>query len=682
MVKISLKNGKANVSISGLGKIAEVKIKQALEFGFNEQVNLLIKWMGDKKEKEFMLNIHGRPGKIGVVKSELNIIELSKIGSDETLESLKVIFYHSIRHLLNSQESEATAQQHTVALLTTYPELLKAHAKLVASNNEGIKANSRWAYIVGQRNNLERQEFVYKISANRVAIFASIQEKFNRRMKLNWRRPPEKTELVLDGKVESELKLMLIDEHIQRLSSDIDGRDNVLIPHQNFYFNSWFVMFKDGVIHYVFDEFDQEERIYSSIVVYNNGRIAIESLKYIKGSEDAKDRIVLNETGEDLTDKVRLAFFGQQIVKDGELVNVDDIREQFADYRHLEEPFQHSIFGIDEKGDIIIMSVGGDRKNPKEALTIEQAAEFAKSKGSYNAILLSNGGDVNPRENGELMVASPAGTIGSVVSMARPWSTAAIAIVKKDEENTENRHQDNTKTGGARSNKKRAVIDIEDLDQDALVDLFIDEIIKRKKHHVHLVIAFMNAFIKGDFDALYETFDKTLGVEKDEYIGLIKSLFAKYEKLSDQAKLVLVLATIFHDCGALKGTRDWDHNVIGAGRVKNLLLEQGFDPEIGEKVSRMVDFHAFYTYLGVEFFPADFMALTEEEKEILFFISVFDGSGRISGNSLVPWKIRHLIDLRNHKIEELEKSGEFYAYRLGNRLSPYTFAQESEQAIG
>jgi hypothetical protein len=90
--------------------------------------------------------------------------------------------------------------------------------------------------------------------------------------------------------------------------------------------------------------------------------------------------------------------------------------------------------------------------------------------------------------------------------------------------------------------------------------------------------------------------------------------------------------------------------------------------------------HGFYSNIGVDYLPKDFSGLTDEEKDILLLIGVFDCSGRAKGNILVPWKLQKLISLRNNGIEEFTKEGNFYEYRFQNLLIPILFTNREQSA--
>ncbi|MBU2504655.1 MAG: phosphodiester glycosidase family protein, partial [Candidatus Omnitrophica bacterium] len=354
--------------------------------------------------------------------------------------SLKIKFYHELRHLIHPQESEATNQQYTIDNLAAHPQILKAHLRIISPEvKNGITPKPNWLYILTCIKENKIQEFAYTTSQEEIEVFASIQEELNGRMKFD--RTPGVFKIVIDGvRQEGVVPFRLIDEHLRGLMPFIGQSDYILIPHFNFYMNDWFVMFKERVIYHQDGEFNEQglsiyggkERTYTCFVAYRDGRKSIERLRFIKGVKGERDRIELVSTGEDITDEVRLAFFGQQILREGRVVPLLNIDDEFADRDHVTQPYQHNILGITKDGKIVIAALGGDRGKGQGVMP-PGAAKFIKSKGAYNAILLSNGGDVNIRFNEDLVTFSTSGRTGTGKSLVRPWSTALIVFAINNE---------------------------------------------------------------------------------------------------------------------------------------------------------------------------------------------------------------------------------------------------------
>jgi len=207
----------------------------------------------------------------------------------------------------------------------------------------------------------------------------------------------------------------------------------------------------------------------------------------------------------------------------------------------------------------------------------------------------------------------------------------------------------------------------------------LNEIIERKHPHVRKVISVMEYFIAHDFDALCKTFSSEMSINENEYKQSLEELFLIYQTLSPEAKEVLKIATIFHDIGSIKNKRDWIHNQIGAKSVKAILRRLNYSERFIEKVSKIILHHGFYSNVGVDYLPKDFSGFTEEEKDILLLIGVFDCSGRATGNILVPWKIQELISIRRTKAEKFIAGKDFYKYRFQNLLSPIVFTDPTQR---
>ena len=336
-VKVAMVDGKAVVRFAKElfvkrppKNVDTAAVIRALEFGFNEQIDSLVAWMGDQSEREFAFVFHGRAGpmteiKNGVMYLSYHAVRAPPAGTlaSNLAKALKIILYQAVRHLLHPKESAATVQQHTITLLKAQPKLLEAYLAIVGSDTKnGIPTNPRWLYILDSIQQGRLQEFVHIIPAGSAEIFGSIQEEFNNRMRFDWNIK----KVILDGQVqEGRVLLKYHDDHIRGLKEQIAGRQYLYIPHSNFYFVPWFVMFKDGTIYHRDDEFnkqglsihDGKERIYTSLVAYKDGRISIERLRFIKGIGSRKDRleVVLPTQNMDITEEARLAFFGQQILK-------------------------------------------------------------------------------------------------------------------------------------------------------------------------------------------------------------------------------------------------------------------------------------------------------------------------------------------------------------------------------
>ncbi|MCQ9208808.1 MAG: (d)CMP kinase, partial [Omnitrophica bacterium] len=200
-------------------------------------------------------------------------------------------------------------------------------------------------------------------------------------------------------------------------------------------------------------------------------------------------------------------------------------------------------------------------------------------------------------------------------------------------------------------------------------------IIESKHSHVFKVVEFMENFIAGNFEALYETFGPTK-VDKKEYFRLLGQLHKVYQALSDEDREVLRVAAVFHDIGSRRGERNWIHSEIGSRIVKDILRKLGHKEDFIAKVSKVILYHPLFANLGVDYLPKDLQELSKEEKDILLLMMLSDASGRAQGNTLTPWKIKRLIDLRRGDFNHTD----FYKLRFGARLSPLTL-QDNEADI-
>ncbi|MBI2119130.1 MAG: phosphotransferase [Elusimicrobia bacterium] len=103
-----------------------------------------------------------------------------------------------------------------------------------------------------------------------------------------------------------------------------------ILPNGNLGFNDWFVGIINGKVYHHAKE-PLRDRTYSMVVTKIDGTSSTKELhfKEISGVIRAYDG-----EDQDITDKIKYAFFGQQIVKDGKY-NLEEITEQFDDIRHV-----------------------------------------------------------------------------------------------------------------------------------------------------------------------------------------------------------------------------------------------------------------------------------------------------------------------------------------------------------
>ncbi|MCX5704078.1 MAG: radical SAM protein, partial [Candidatus Omnitrophica bacterium] len=212
-----------------------------------------------------------------------------------------------------------------------------------------------------------------------------------------------------------------------------------------------------------------------------------------------------------------------------------------------------------------------------------------------------------------------------------------------------------------------------------ILDGRLADIVERKQIHVQAVIAFMVSFVNRQFDALYNTLDTNLRVNKEEYIVQMGRLWMRYASLVDEAKEALIVATVLHDVGAIKGERDWTHNQMGSHIARTVLPQHGYSVEFADRIAFLVWHHGFWHNLGADFLPIDYQDFSEEDKDTLLLLSVFDFSGRAGGNRLTAENIRYLISLRDILIDDYHRNDKFYEYRMQNLLAPALFTTTAQK---
>ena len=104
------------------------------------------------------------------------------------------------------------------------------------------------------------------------------------------------------------------------------------------------------------------------------------------------------------------------------------MEDQFSDKRHIYQPYQHSALGLSADGDVIVYAKGGDLQGG-QGIMPWQVAEKMKEYGTKDAILLSNGGDINVRLGEKFVTRAVSHNMGTGTSNIRTWSTAAIIVV-------------------------------------------------------------------------------------------------------------------------------------------------------------------------------------------------------------------------------------------------------------
>ncbi|MFC1592867.1 ROK family protein, partial [Candidatus Omnitrophota bacterium] len=409
-------------------------ILQALAFASTQQLkedrDRFLAWLGKGRDREITIMVHGRKGAVSEVDIQKNIIylswravrappELSITYAKDLVLSLKIKLYHELRHLIYPEQSEAVNQQYTIEKLKNNMEILKAHLRIINSGEgNSIVAHANWLNLLSFIGKV--QKLTQVIPVNNADIFLSIQPGLNARLCFDHKTKKAYQDKKIIPAEEFFAQFQAIDTHIDSLKEAIWAHDYLTIPYGNLYCNAHFVVFKEGIIYHQDGEFNLltgraiEDRVYTCFVAWKNGRKSIEKLIFVKGVQGKKDVIKLYKSRLDITEKVNLAIYGQQLVEEGDIAPLNQLADQFADFNQLQRRYQHSFIGLTKEGDIICGALAGERSENKGA-TVEEMAEFIRSQGAVNAILLANGGDVNIRHNDDLIVETPAGSEKSYV---------------------------------------------------------------------------------------------------------------------------------------------------------------------------------------------------------------------------------------------------------------------------
>lgn len=233
----------------------------------------------------------------------------------------------------------------------------------------------------------------------------------------------------------------------------------LLIGNRNLGNNFWFVAWhKDHKCFHLIDE-PVKERTYSCLVSYSGGRLQIESIRFQREGSDYHPYSALD--GSDLGGKMNWCTFGQQVLRDGNIVDVEEIIDQFYDIRHvlyfptssdegrkeLQELYQgypgtfrdraldawrsgrprsryiHNAVGIGPDKIVIIQRHG----------TIEEIGQWLKDEGAQDGVILDNGGSVFTwawwpitkigQEGGNVMVR------GNTIFSAPDWRSPTVSLL-------------------------------------------------------------------------------------------------------------------------------------------------------------------------------------------------------------------------------------------------------------
>jgi phosphodiester glycosidase len=143
------------------------------------------------------------------------------------------------------------------------------------------------------------------------------------------------------GADEMRKQVWSIDQHKLEFAKRYPNQKIVAwVGNGNLLSNPHFAAFVHGSLFHLASESDQiGKRRYSSLVVRRRGdkRVTIESVRYSLSSNTLR---ILTDSGDDITDQVEYATFGQQLVGHGEPLSLHQIKQmanglQFYDLRHL-----------------------------------------------------------------------------------------------------------------------------------------------------------------------------------------------------------------------------------------------------------------------------------------------------------------------------------------------------------
>ena len=209
------------------------------------------------------------------------------------------------------------------------------------------------------------------------------------------------------------------------------------------------------------------------------------------------------------------------------------------------------------------------------------------------------------------------------------------------------------------------------------------DIVGRKQNHVQNVARNLFYLTAQDYESLFALLsDEEKGKTTfDEYAEQLERLYQVYLEMSEKDKEALYLTVIFHDVGAVNGGRDWMHHQIGSERVKNLLKSLVSENDVVERVSRLIYSHGMITNVGVDFFPYEFVSLSEEDKDVLMIMFTLDQSGRQDNiNNATLSILKALSEYRNNLINDLSTDPQQFAeYRLGRLLTPFLMPEEKRR---
>lgn len=241
----------------------------------------------------------------------------------------------------------------------------------------------------------------------------------------------------------------------------------ILIGNRNLGNNSWFIAWHRDKTPQCFHLKTEPvtERTYSCLTWHADGRLGIESVQFRPAGDDY--RPYRQSDGDDLADKIDWCTYGQQILRDGTPVDIEEVIHQFYDIRHAlsfpttipeqEEELRglyegypdnfeervlrawrsgrprsryfHNVVGLAPDNVIILQRHG----------TIEEFAQWLLELGAQDGLILDNGGSVFtwawwPIREANKVKGETIRKAGHVIFSAPDWrppSSSVIAFVLK-----------------------------------------------------------------------------------------------------------------------------------------------------------------------------------------------------------------------------------------------------------
>lgn len=198
----------------------------------------------------------------------------------------------------------------------------------------------------------------------------------------------------------------------------------ILIGNRNLGNNHWFVAWHEGKKPHCFRLKAEpvKARVYTCLVCYKTRDLAIEPLRFRPRGDDFMPYRAKDDA--DVSDKISWCTYGQQVLHGGAVADIEEILEQFYDFRHvlyfpvmrgykqgkqqvqriyegyphqfkdrLRQAWQeghprsrylHNAVGIGRDRIVIVQRHG----------TVEEIAEWLREEGAEDGLILDNGGSV------------------------------------------------------------------------------------------------------------------------------------------------------------------------------------------------------------------------------------------------------------------------------------------------